>query len=75
MDLIVECPFCDRSLPLRMDKRGGRYFRCGHCLAACFVSGQLVIERLLNGGTWFLRVTKRTEGSIADEETLNPGNY
>jgi hypothetical protein len=66
MDLTVECPFCDRPLPLRIDKRGGRYFRCGHCLAACFLSGKSVIERVINGGTWSLRIKREDEEILHD---------
>jgi hypothetical protein len=52
----AECPFCAARLPLRPDKRGGRYFRCGVCLIAFFCSGSEVIRRLDAGGTFMLTV-------------------
>jgi hypothetical protein len=62
MNMTVNCPFCERALPLRIDKRGGMYFRCGHCLTACFFSGKAVIERVAKGGTWSLQVSKERRG-------------
>jgi hypothetical protein len=48
----ADCPFCRAVLPVRADKRGGRYFRCGVCLIAFFCSGREVIEQLDTGGTF-----------------------
>ena len=53
---VVSCPFCGIPLPIRPDKRGGRYFRCGTCLIAFFCSGPEAIERLDAGGTFTLIV-------------------
>jgi len=56
MGMIVTCPFCESALPLRRDKRGGRYFRCNQCQLACFFSGRTVIDRLDEGGTWSITI-------------------
>lgn len=63
MALHVQCPFCKGSLPFRIDKRGGRYFRCGVCQTAFFFSGKSVIDRLEEGGLWSFQVKKELETS------------
>ena len=54
--LTVVCPFCQSTLPLREDRRGGRYFRCGLCLTASFITGRDAIEKLEAGGTFTFTV-------------------
>src|SRR5262249_2114323 len=58
-NLQADCPFCGAPLPLRRDKRNGRYLRCGVCLFALFCSGPEVIDRLERGGPFTFTIRER----------------
>jgi hypothetical protein len=68
--LNVSCPICSARLPLRHDKHGGRYFRCGLCRLAFFCSDAAAIECLDSGGTF--RFVIEPQGESAGERLSPP---
>lgn len=72
MQLEATCPICRGALPFRLDRRGGRYFRCGICLIAFFSSGRDAIDRLEKRGTFTFTIrpaeTTTTKRDVAAED-------
>jgi hypothetical protein len=71
MSMVASCPLCDRRVPFRRDRRGGRFLRCNDCQLAFFFSGKSVIDRLEAGGTWSFTITTDTTADNAKPNTTD----